>query len=218
MILQRIAIAAAALAALALAGPAAAQNSGWYVGGGIGEAHANFETADFAGLTNVPFTGVDDNNTGGKAFGGYRLSPNVAVEFGLAALGRYKLRYGTAGGSNASFNYDASALTAGVVGILPLGGSGVSLMARGGAALTLTKLSFVSAQGPVYSTRFCSTTYSDDCVSMKMNLTWGVSAQFDVNPRWGLRFDYDDYGKAGDEFETGRASLDMWSMNVLFRF
>jgi len=218
MIPQRIAIAAAALAALAFAGPAAAQNSGWYLGGGIGEARADFDSADFASLTNVPYTGSDDSSTGGKIFGGYRISRNVGVEFGFAALGRFKHRYGSAGGANATFNYDASALTVGAVGVLPLGSSGVSLMARGGAALILTRLSLASTQGGAFSTRFCSTTYSDDCVSTKVNLTWGVSGQFDISPRWGLRFDYDDYGKAGDEFETGRASLDMWSMNVLFRF
>ncbi|MGH8688675.1 MAG: outer membrane beta-barrel protein [Burkholderiales bacterium] len=218
MNLARIALAAAALAALAVAVPAAAQNSGWYIGGGIGESHADFERADFASLTNLPYTSADSSSTGAKIFGGYRLSPNVGVEFGFATLGQFKHRYGTSGASNATFNYDANALSVGVVGVLPLGSSGVSLMARGGAALMYTRLSAASTQGVVFSTRFCSTTYSDDCVSTKLNLTWGVGAQFDINPRWGLRFDYDDYGKAGDEFETGRATLDLWSMNVLFRF
>ena len=218
MNLARIALAAAALAAIGFAGPAAAQNSGWYIGGGIGESSASFESADFAGLTNAPFSGTDSSTTGAKIFGGYSLSPNVGVEFGYAAIGRFKLRYGSAGGANASFNYDASALTVGVVGTLPLGSSGVSLMARGGAAFTLTQLSFASSQGGVHPTQYCSTSYGDSCVSTKVNLSWGASAQFNVNPRWGLRVDYDDYGKAGDEFETGRASLDMWSMNVLFRF
>jgi hypothetical protein len=30
--------------------------------------------------------------------------------------------------------------------------------------------------------------------------------------------DYDNYGKVGEEFETGRAKIDAWSANVVFRF
>ena len=38
------------------------------------------------------------------------------------------------------------------------------------------------------------------------------------HPRFGIRLDYDNYGKVGQEFETGRAKIEALSANVLFRF
>ena len=48
MTIQIRILAAAALAALLAAGPAAAQRSNWYIGGGIGQARADFVTSDFS--------------------------------------------------------------------------------------------------------------------------------------------------------------------------
>jgi hypothetical protein len=49
-------------------------------------------------------------------------------------------------------------------------------------------------------------------------LLLGFGGQFDINPRWGVRLDYDNYGTVGEQFETGRAKMEQWSANVLFRF
>jgi hypothetical protein len=42
--------------------------------------------------------------------------------------------------------------------------------------------------------------------------------QFDINPRWGIRLDYDNYGEIGEQFESGRADIEQVSINVLFNF
>lgn len=211
-------LAAAALAALLLSGPAAAQNSGWYLGGGPSASRAKFERGDFVGLANATTYSADDGDVGIKVFGGYKLSPNVALEFGVASLGRFQHRFSSGAGNYAVFNYDASAATVGIAGTLPLGG-GFAVQARAGVAFTAARLELASRSGSVtVSSTQCWNSFFDDCISTSTNLMWGVGAQYDVNPRWGMRLDYDNYGKVGDEFETGRAKIDAWSANVVFRF
>jgi len=209
-------LAAAALAALSAGGPAVAQNSGWYIGGGPGFTKAKFERADFTGLAAGAYS-VDETEVGPRVFGGYRVTPNWGVEFGVTALGRFKHRY--AGGSgNAVYNYDASAASVAMAANLPLGG-GVSLNGRLGTAFTAARLQYPSTSGTITTNPpACTSFFFDDCTSSKTNFYWGFGAQFDLNPRWGIRLDYDNYGTVGEQFETGRAKMEQMSANVLFRF
>lgn len=211
MIAQRTHLAAAALAVLLASGHAAAQNSGWYIGGGPGFSTAKFEQGDFTGLASGTYS-ADDTDTAPRVFGGYRIAPNWGVEFGIAVLGRFKQRFVGASGT-AVYNYDASAATAALAASLPLGG-GVSLNGRLGVAFTAARLQLASRNGSQPS---CDS-FFDECRSTKTNLFVGVGGQFDINPHWGVRLDYDNYGKFGEQFETGRAKIEQWSANVLYRF
>jgi len=208
-------LAAAALAALLAAGPAAAQNSGWYLGGGLGNAKADFTRSDFSALAAGTYS-VDDTDTASRIFGGYRIAPNWAVEFGLASLGRYKHRY-VGGSGTAVYTYDASAATVAMAANLPLAG-GVSVNGRAGAAFTGARMQGPSTTGSITTSSTCFSVFFDDCTSTNTNFYWGLGVQFDINPRWGMRLDYDNYGEVGEQFETGRAKIDAWSANVLFRF
>lgn len=213
---KRTHLAAAALAALLAAGPAAAQSSGWYIGGGPGFSKAKFERGDFAGLASGTYS-VEDTDTAPRLFGGYRIAPNWGVEFGLVALGHFSHRFAGATG-NAVYHYDASAATVAMAVNLPLGG-GVSLNGRAGAAFTAARLTRPSTSGTIATNPpACDTTFFDDCTSTRTNLYVGVGGQFDISPRWGVRLDYDNYGKFGEQFETGRAKIEQWSANVLYRF
>ena len=203
------------LAALLACGPALAQNSGWYIGGGPGAAQADFERADFTGLESGAYT-VDDSNVAPRVFGGYRFAPHAGVEFGVALLGRFKHRF-AAGSGTAVYHYDASAATVALAGNLPLAG-GVSLNGRVGAAFTAANLRLAVDNGTAMDPSCSSSWWYDGCTSMKTNLYWGLGAQFDFSQRWGLRLDYDNYGEVGEEFETGRADIDQWSVNILYRF
>ena len=209
-------LAAAALAALLLSGQAAAQNSGWSLGGGPGFSKAKFEQGDFTGLAAGTYS-VDDTDVAPRVFGGYRIASNWGIEFGVAVLGRFKHRY-SGGSGTAVYNYDASAATVAIATNLPLGG-GASLNGRLGAAFTAARLQRPSTSGTITSTPpACANFFFDDCTSTKTNVYWGLGGQFDINPRWGVRLDYDNYGKVGEEFETGRAKMEQWSANVVFRF
>jgi OOP family OmpA-OmpF porin len=216
---QSMMLAAAALAALLAAAPAAAQNSGWYMGGGPGAAEADFQRGDFTGLaTGYTSYTFDDNDVAPRVFGGYRVAPNWAVEFGLAVLGGYKHRFQSATGT-AVYDYEASALTAALAAHLPLGG-GLGLNGRAGIAFTAANLRLTSTSGTITTNApVCSNSWwYDDCVSTSTNLFWGVGVLFDFSRRWGLRLDYDNYGEVGAEFETGRADNEQLSLNVLFNF
>ena len=209
-------LAAAALAALLAAGQAAAQNSGWYIGGGLGATQAKLERGDFTGLASGTYS-ADESDSGARVFGGYRVAPNWAVEFGIAALGSYRHRF-NAGTGTAVYRYDASAATVAMAAQLPLAG-GVALNGRLGAAFTATRLRSPSISGTIATNPpACQDLFFDDCTSTKTNFFWGLGAQFDINPRWGIRLDYDNYGTVGEEFESGRAKIESWSANAVFRF
>lgn len=88
---QRPASSTWALPVLALAGAALAGNlafapaahaEGLYIGGSAGGSH-------FKG-NNVGGVQTDRSSTGTKLFGGYQLTPNIAVEAGYADLGKFK--------------------------------------------------------------------------------------------------------------------------------
>jgi OOP family OmpA-OmpF porin len=198
-------------------GPALAQTSGWYLGGGVGTAKADFARSDFTttGLATGTYS-ASDNEFAARVFGGYRMAPNFAVEFGLASLGTYEHRYDNAG-NVAVYDYDASALTVALAGQLPVAG-GFSLNGRVGIAFTASQLQLRRDNGTA-SAPFCPDSWwYSDCSSQSTNLYWGLGAQFDVSPRWGIRLDYDNYGEVGEEFETGRADIETWSMNFVWRF
>lgn len=207
--------AAAALAALLISGQAAAQSSGWYIGGGTGTAKAKFERGDFTGLETGPYT-ADDSDFAPRIFGGFRVAPNLALEVGIASLGRYRHRF-AAGSGTAIYHYDASAATVAMNANLPLAG-GVSVNGRLGAAFTEANLRLAVDNGTATIPSCSSSWWYDECTSSKTNVFWGLGAQLDINPRWGIRLDYDNYGKVGEEFESGRAKIETWSANVVFRF
>lgn len=212
---QRTLLAAAALAALLAAGQAAAQNSGWYIGGGPGASKAKFERGDFTSLETGTYT-VDDSDVAPRVFGGLRVAPNWAVEFGIASLGRFKHRFAAPSGT-AIYNYDASAATVAMAANLPLAGS-VSMNGRVGVAFTAARLTLAVDNGTATIPSCANSGWYNDCTSTKTNLYWGLGGQFDIGPRWGVRLDYDNYGTVGQEFETGRAKIETWSANVLYRF
>lgn len=202
---------------LALAcGPALAQNTGWYVGGGIVSAKADFVRSDFTGFATGTYT-ADDDDIGGRVFGGYRVAPNFAVEFGVSSLGRYRHRYNNAG-NVAVIDYDASALTVAAAGNLPVAG-GFSLNGRVGLAFTAAELRVRRNDNFIATVPFCPDSWwYSDCTSQSTNLYWGVGAQFDISRNWGIRLDYDNYGEVGDEFETGRADIETTSVSFIWRF
>lgn len=203
------------LVAMLACAPALAQTSGWYIGGGLGSAKADFASGDFGGFATGTRT-ADDDDVSSRIFGGYRLSPNLAVEGGLAFLGSYKQRYND-GGQIAVYDYNASALTVALAGSLPVAG-GFSLLGRVGVAFTASEMRLRRDDGNA-ATVFCPDSWwYSACSSQSTNLYWGLGAQFDVSPRWGIRLDYDNYGEVGEEFETGRADIEVVSVNFIWRF
>jgi OOP family OmpA-OmpF porin len=104
---QCIAVISAA-ALCAFAGAASAQG---YIGAGAG-----LTTVDVCADLNGPGISCDDEDTGIKIFGGYKFSPNFAVEGLVANLGEV-----TASGPGGSGSVEVDGFGAAAVGIIPLG-------------------------------------------------------------------------------------------------
>ena len=104
-----------------------------------------------------------------------------------------------------------------IAGNLPLG-AGLSLNARAGLAFTAANLQLRVDNGTARVPDCNNTWWYSGCTSTSTNLYWGAGAQLDLTQHFGMRLDYDNYGQVGQEFETGRAKIDVWSLNVLYNF
>src|SRR6187402_2578567 len=69
-------------------------DSGWYLGGNIGQAKSDIDSSRIAGNVldnsfNVQSISEDDSDTGFKVFGGYQVSKHFAIEGGYFDLGQF---------------------------------------------------------------------------------------------------------------------------------
>jgi OOP family OmpA-OmpF porin len=110
---------------LVFTGPTLAQDTGFYVGGALGQ--TSFDV-DCTGTTSC-----DDKDSSWKIFGGYQFNKHFALEFGYADLGET-----TASVSVPPFNVNL-ALEATVWDLVAVG----SLLANWGSILNLRKDWFV---------------------------------------------------------------------------
>jgi OmpA-OmpF porin, OOP family len=97
--------------AMAFAGPALSQDTGFYAGIHIGQASAKdgCEGADVLGVS------CDDEDTAWKILGGYQFNKNFAVEFGYTDLVEV-----SGGGAVGNFSTEATAFELVAVGMMPL--------------------------------------------------------------------------------------------------
>ncbi len=168
--------------------PAAAQSTGFYVGGGIG-----ITSIDVCGdLTALGATSCDDEDTGFKIFGGYNVNQNLAVEVGYVDLGEI-----TASGGGATVRADIDGFQVAAVGILPLN---PQFSVFGKIGLLLWDVS-ASASGPG---GFASV--SDDGT----DLMFGVGGSWNFLPQLSLRAEWERFDVDED--------ADMFSVSIVYRF
>lgn len=110
--------------------------------------------------------------------GGYRFSPNFALEGGLTGYGDSTLVYNN--GTTTAQQGDARFL---VLGILPLSQS-FELFAKAGIGFHTAKVTGTGAY---------ANTYSKETTS---NGIIGIGGQFNINQRFALRLQYESLGKA----------------------
>ena len=111
---------AATLLALASAGNAAqaAENdSGFYVGGGVGQFNVKIDDLDD---TDNAIQKLDDDDTAWKAFVGWRFNPYISLELSYIDFGNPNGR-ATASGSSGDYSADLSGFAPYVIGSFPLG-------------------------------------------------------------------------------------------------
>ena len=198
----------AVLAAATL--PAAAGSP--YVLGAVGRASfdvgaGNFDTSlAGAGATGIA-SSFDDTDTAYKLQLGYQFNPNFAIEGGWVDLGRgvYSGSYigGTAGG-----RWKASGWNLAALGIMPLGPS-FSLFAKAGTIDAKVERS-LNASGPAAAA-------SGSVSSTDWKANYGVGAMYSVNPKLGLRLEWERFHDLGNG-PAGQGNVDLWSVGVAYKF
>ncbi len=202
------------LAALAVSvSPLAlADDSGWYAGFNLGQAHAKIDDVRISnGLLSDGFatTSIDDDNRhfGYKVFGGYDISRYVALEAGYFDLGRFGFTANTIPAGTLRGDIKIKGLNADLVGSLPVG-EGISLFARAGLNYAEVKDAFagtgsVAVINPAPSKRAA-------------NYKYGFGAQYDVNRSVRLRAEAERYRI--DDAVGNKGDIDLYSLGVIFRF
>jgi OOP family OmpA-OmpF porin len=174
--------------AMAVSGPALAQDTGFYIGLSVGQSSADFDCS--AGST------CDDTDTAMKFIGGYRFNRNFGAEIGYTDLGE-----ATISDPISTTTFEASVMELVGVGFLPLNEKfsviGKIGMYRGD----------VDASDPAIGSASDSNT----------GLTFGVGVQWDFTRNLGVRGEWQRYADVGGD-TVGESDVDVLSVGVVFRF
>jgi len=185
--LKRIVFACVAVMLFGVAGTAAAQG---YIG--VGAGITTFDLCD--DLNALGLTSCDDKDTGWKLFGGYKFTPNFAVEGAWIDLGEVSASDGfvTVTGEVDGFQIAA-------VGIFPINPQ-FGIFGKVGAYMWDVSAT-ASAPG------FASASASDDGTDIMFGagVSWNFTSNFGLRAEWE-RFDIDGDG------------LDFLSVGVQFNF
>lgn len=197
-----------ALVCAAVALPAAAQDTGGYLGFGLGAARIEADAqaiANSIGLPNV--TTVDVGSGTARIYGGYKFSRNLGFEAFLGSLGVYdanvRLLSPYSGFINAEITTGAFGFTAN--GYLPVTES-VSLMAKGGLALWTVEQ---KASGPGGAVKI-----SDDGWTPVI----GAGVVTSLTTRLRLRAEFEYFNKIGKDQTTGESSVKNFQLGLEYAF
>ena len=172
------------LGLLTFAAGAAAEENAWYIGAGSGG--TNFESVSLS--VELPLatprtveTVVDDSDNNLRLYGGYRFTPNWAVEATYSTLGEFELIDDV---NQFDVTYDVSSFDIAGVGLLPVWDGRVDLFARAGLAFWSFDAEVAAQPGlgvtPVFANR---------PESSGQDLFWSVG--FNINAfqdkRWTFR-------------------------------
>jgi OOP family OmpA-OmpF porin len=175
----------------ALAGSAAAQSQGAYVGGNVGRAE---QKASVDGL------GSDkDTDTGFKLYGGYNFTQNFGLETGYADLGKLKRSY-----FDGSVSLEPTSVYFAATGTVPLDAQ-FSLFGKAGVARTKVKGSIA---------------VDDFRQSGKENRSTGyfaVGATYAINHNFSVVAEYENFGKVYKE-EDANLKANLISVGVRYKF
>ncbi|HNC53164.1 MAG TPA: outer membrane beta-barrel protein [Accumulibacter sp.] len=207
---------ALAFSLLFASGVAAAQQSGFYVGAGVGQGKVSIDNGASDALVNAGATNVssskDNTDTSYKIFAGYQINKNFEVEGGYANFGKYKASAsGTIAGGpiSASGDVKSYAIFLDAVGIAPVT-EAFSVFGKAGVAFTDTEANASASGAGVAASA------SDSARKWVPKL--GVGAQFYVSRNVALRAEYEYYFKVGDQNSTGQSDVQVLTAGVTIGF
>jgi len=177
--------------AMALTGPAFAQDSGFYAGLHIGQSSADDACDGISGAG----VSCDDKDTAWKILGGYQFNRHLAVEIGYTDLGEV-----SASGPGGSASVESTAFEVVAVGIFPIADKfsiyGKLGMYRGDTEATAPGVSE-------------SETNND--------LTFGFGVRYDFTKNLGVRAEWQKYSDVGGG-NIGESDVDVISVGVIWKF
>lgn len=205
-------LASTMFAGLALAtGARAADDTGWYGSLNLGRSHLGLSGNDLDGRNAAQgvtsSTTLDSRDSAWSLNAGYRFNRNFALEAGYVDLGSYRFTGNTSAPAAGSLDgrYKAHGYSLVAVGIVPLQ-SGFSLYGKAGLFLARTELSASS-----------SATALGGADSSRGTGTIGAGLSYDFTRNVFGRAEWNRYARIGDD-NTGRASVDLYTVGVGYRF
>jgi OOP family OmpA-OmpF porin len=191
---------------------AVADDSGWYMGGNIGQSKATIDDLRIAGsLAGFTSTSINDDNrdTGYKLFGGYKLNKNFALEGGYFNLGKFGFTATTvlpAGTLSGNIKLDGLNLDA--VGILPITEK-FSMFGRIGINYAEAKDNFTTTGSvPVQANLNPS--------RKQLNHKVGLGLQYNFTESLGMRAEAERY-RVNDAVGN-KGDIDLFSIGLVYRF
>jgi OmpA-OmpF porin, OOP family len=193
---------------------ASAQGTGWYAGGNVGRSAV---TIDNAGITSglagqgLATSSIDDHDrsTGYRLFGGYQLTPNVALEAGYFDLGHFGYTAHTTPTGTLDGKIRIKGWDLDLVGKLPLTDR-LSALARVGATSIRSSDSFSAV--PVASVPYANATPSQRSTNLKV----GLGLEYAFTESLSMRAEAERYRLKDAVGNTGHA--DLFSIGLVWRF
>jgi OmpA-OmpF porin, OOP family len=191
---------------------AVADDSGWYLGGNVGQSRATIDDERItSGLLGQGFftTSIDDRNrdTGYKLFGGYQLNNNFGLEGGYFDLGKFGFNANTLPAGTLDGNIKIQGLNLDLVGTVPLGEK-FSAFGRAGLIYAESKDTFAGT-GAI---NVLNPNPSKNAVNYK----FGLGLQYALNASLGLRVEAERYRI--DDAVGNKGDIDLFSIGLVYRF
>lgn len=193
---------------------AVADDSGWYVGGNVGQSRAEIDNERITGnLLGAGFTTTsitDDNrDIAYKIFGGYQFNRNFALEGGYFDLGKFGFTSTTATPSagTLSGNIKLRGLNLDAVGMLPVTDK-FSAFGRVGVNYAQARDDF-SSTGAVPALANARPSKSDT------NYKFGLGIQYAFNESLAMRAEAERYRI--DDAVGNKGDIDLYSVGLVYR-
>ena len=207
-----------AVAGLACAaGAQAADDSGYYLGGGIGRSRAaNMGDASAAVDTSLASQGIGSSTSFGSAdtawklFGGYQFTRYLGLEGGLTDLGRFSGSSAISApvpDSGTGTWKAGNVLSLAAIGSLPLGNE-FSAFGKLGLAYSRADLSYAA---PVSGASISQS-------STQTTPLIGLGLKYDLDKHFAVRGEWERYMGLGDNSTSGRTDVNAWTASLQRRF
>ncbi|MGA7965050.1 MAG: OmpA family protein [Gammaproteobacteria bacterium] len=198
---------------LGIASPyAMANDSGWYIGGNVGQSRS---TIDDARITNsllgagFTTTGIrhNEHDLGYKLFAGYQFGKYFALEGGYFDLGKFDFTATTTPTGTLHGSIKLKGLYADFLGILPFT-SKFSAFARIG-------VDYAQADDSYTGTGAVNVLDSNPS-TRQANYNYGVGLQYNFVPSFGMRLEAERY-RVNDAVGH-KGDVDLYSLGLVYRF